>query len=312
MPISTSSKPEVSLSIVNAADFLFANAAYVLLISALVLVPCFWQLHIEAGDLASHTYNAWLAQLAVRGEAPGVNVARQWDNVLFDVLESSLGAQIGFLSAEKIVVAVAVLILFWGVFAFLSAATGNAPWLFTPCIAILAYGYVFSMGFINFYFSVGLACFALAILWRGGFSNHVCAVPVAALTLVAHPIGFAWLVAMAVYLLLWRNISSLWRLILPALAIVALIATHRYIVNHTAFRASWRPDPFYLRNGSDQMLFYGHRYTTLLHVTLMWGVVCFIAGLAFHLRRQDSQRRCCQKIFTLQCIPAGLACWFRG
>jgi len=37
------------------------------LVSAAILIPCFWQRHIQAGDLASHVYNAWLAQLVGDG-----------------------------------------------------------------------------------------------------------------------------------------------------------------------------------------------------------------------------------------------------
>src|SRR2546430_10448128 len=36
----------------------------------------------------------------------------------------------------------------------------------SPCMAMLAYGYSFNMGFMNYYLSVGVACFGLAILWR--------------------------------------------------------------------------------------------------------------------------------------------------
>jgi len=32
---------------------------------------------------------------------------------------------------------------------------------------MLAYGYPFNMGFMNYYLSLGLACFGLVILWRG-------------------------------------------------------------------------------------------------------------------------------------------------
>jgi len=39
-------------------------------ISALMVVPCWWHRRIEAGDLASHVYNAWLAQLIEKGQAP--------------------------------------------------------------------------------------------------------------------------------------------------------------------------------------------------------------------------------------------------
>ena len=46
----------------------------VLLISASLLLPCFWHKRIEAGDLPSHTYNAWLSQLIARGQAPGLYV----------------------------------------------------------------------------------------------------------------------------------------------------------------------------------------------------------------------------------------------
>src|ERR1700751_872813 len=68
-------------------------------ISAAVLLPCFWHKHIEAGDLASHTYNAWLAQLIERGHAPGLYLASQWTNILVDVALLRLGNIIGFAAA---------------------------------------------------------------------------------------------------------------------------------------------------------------------------------------------------------------------
>src|ERR1700730_1693031 len=61
------------------------NWHWVLGVSALVIVPCLWHRHIEAGDLGSHVYNAWLAQLIANGHAPGLYVAPQWNNILFDV-----------------------------------------------------------------------------------------------------------------------------------------------------------------------------------------------------------------------------------
>src|SRR5208282_3072077 len=57
-----------------------------ILLSALLLIPVFWHHHIEAGDLGSHVYNAWLAQLVQKGTAPGVYAVWQWNNVLFDLL----------------------------------------------------------------------------------------------------------------------------------------------------------------------------------------------------------------------------------
>ena len=44
--------------------------AYVPL-SILVLLPVYWQPRVQAGDLSSHIYNAWLAQLIEAGRTDG-------------------------------------------------------------------------------------------------------------------------------------------------------------------------------------------------------------------------------------------------
>src|SRR5882762_802603 len=51
--------------------------------SVLLLVPCFWQSRLQAGDLSSHIYNAWLAQSIESGRASGLSIAFQTTNVLF-------------------------------------------------------------------------------------------------------------------------------------------------------------------------------------------------------------------------------------
>ena len=66
-------------------------ALRILLISAAVLAPVFWHRTIAAGDLGSHLYNAWLAQLIRHGYAPGLWLAPRWNNVLFDLLLSEIG-----------------------------------------------------------------------------------------------------------------------------------------------------------------------------------------------------------------------------
>src|SRR5437899_9292567 len=119
----------------------------VLLVSTLLAGPCFWHRRIEAGDLASHVYNAWLAQLVERGQAPGLYFARQWNNVACDIALTRLGNIFGFAAAEKIVVSACVLVFFWGAFALISAAARQAPWPLAPCLAMLAYGYTFQMRF---------------------------------------------------------------------------------------------------------------------------------------------------------------------
>lgn len=290
MPDVSSPQPHSASSVRKTLVFCRANPAAVLALSLLILIPCFWHRHIEAGDLASHTYNAWLAQLVSHHQAPGLYVVTRWDNVFYDLAAFHLGNILGLHAAEKIIVAVGVLIFFWGAFALLFAISSRAPWFLTPCIAILAYGYSFSMGFINYWFSIGFACCALAVLWRFSFWNLLYAVPFAFLASLAHPIGFLWLVATLAYIYLRRAIPALWRPVLPVLAIAILLAAHFYIAGHSSFDASWPGDSFLMRNGSDQLILFGHRYAVLSYAALAWGILCFGADAVSRLRGREGGR----------------------
>src|ERR1700686_1822467 len=90
--------------LVAAARFLREYWLRFTIISLALLVPCVWHQRIEAGDLASHAYNAWLAQLIEKGKAPGLYIARQWKNVLVDVALLRVGNLVGLSAAQKIVV----------------------------------------------------------------------------------------------------------------------------------------------------------------------------------------------------------------
>ena len=88
--------------------FVRHHALRILLSSAAVLAPVFWRRTIAAGDLGSHLYNAWLAQLIRHGYAPGLCLVPRWNNVLFDLLLSGLGRFVSLHAAEKIAVSLAV------------------------------------------------------------------------------------------------------------------------------------------------------------------------------------------------------------
>src|SRR2546428_442409 len=81
-------------------------ATYALASLALV-TPCFWQARIQAGDLGSHLYNAWLAQLVEKGQAPGATIAPQWSNMLFDLALSGIFKLGGARLAERAAVSLA-------------------------------------------------------------------------------------------------------------------------------------------------------------------------------------------------------------
>jgi hypothetical protein len=246
----------------------------ILVISLAMVVPCLWHRRIEAGDLGSHVYNVWLAQLIEKGQAPGLYIVRQWNNVLFDWLLLHTANIVGFAAAEKIVVSLCVLIFFWGVFSFVAAASGQPPWFLAPAIAMLAYGYSFNMGFFNYYLSLGLASFSLALLWRGRELQRLVGVLLVPVVLLAHPIGFLWLAGAALYIALWAKLPSWWKLVAPTAAVIFLFSIRSYLLHQTRFPVDWVHDPFYKMTGADQLTLYGQRYAVLGLVAFGFGVIC--------------------------------------
>jgi hypothetical protein len=267
-------------------QFVHQKKWIILAISVAIIVPCLWHRRIEAGDLASHVYNAWLAQLIEKGQAPGLYLVRQWNNVLSDWTLLHAANVVGFAAAEKIVVSICVLIFFWGVFAFVAVVSGRPPWFVTPSIAMLAYGYSFNMGFLNYYLSIGMASFSLALLWRGRGWERLLGLVIAPFILFAHPIGFLWLAGMMLYILLWTKLPNWWKLAAPAAAVALLLGIHWYLAHQTQFPVDWAHDPFYLMNGVDQLTLYGQRYAVLGWAALGFGVLCFVVDLVS--RRRDT------------------------
>ncbi len=257
----------------------------ILLLSVVLLIPCFWHRRIEAGDLSSHVYNAWLAQLIEKGQAPGLYVSNQWNNVLFDIALLRVANLAGIPAAEKIVVSICVLVFFWGVFAFVRTIAERPAWFLTPCIAMLAYGYSFSMGFMNYYLSLGLACFGLAILWRARQFEWIAAVPFALLAMVAHPIGFLWMIGTWAYIKVSAKLPGWWKLALPLAASSGFAAVYWYTSHRPSLFADWDRGPFYLYNGADQLGLYGKRYFFLAGAAFFFGLIC--VAVEFYARRRD-------------------------
>jgi hypothetical protein len=245
-----------------AAAFIAKYRVRLLVISALILIPCFWHRHIEAGDLGSHVYNAWLAQLIEHGQAPGLRVAYPSTNILFDYLMSGLARIFGLRAAEILSVAIAVLIFFWGAFALITAATRRAPWFLIPAIAMVAYGWTFEMGFLNYYLALGLSFFALAILWpgtsRGSVREWAIAIALIPLIYVAHPLGVIWLVAAAAYIRVAAFVPPRFQILLVAVAAGIVFLLHLYLSHNFIVERAF--DPLYIFNAGDQFVLFGDRY----------------------------------------------------
>lgn len=234
-------------------------------------------------------YNAWLAQLVERHEISGVVVKAQWTNVLFDLLVLHAANWFGFVAAERTVVSLAVLAFFWGTFSFFAALSGRPPWRVTPFLFIVAYGYAFHMGFLNYYLSVGLAFLALAIAWRGGVGNWLIAAAVAGLSLTAHPIGWAFFVGAALFMGLAPKLHGFWRVSLSVLGVLVLFYARWFFTMHAEYDADWanRRKLFDIF-GTDQMKLFGDRYAWLAAAAFTWSLLAaFLFFYDWIIRREQ-------------------------
>jgi hypothetical protein len=278
------SKKEVSSESNQSAAALAVVARFVrdywpqlLAISVAVIAPCLWHPRIEAGDLPSHLYNAWLTHLIKAGQAPGLWLAQRWNNVLFDFELSWLGNIVGWGSAEKVAVSAAVLIFFWGAFALVCAMTRHVPWFVLPCLAMVAYGWTFEMGFMNCYISLGLAFLGLAILVRGRGWEQGLAALLVPLIWLAHPLGLALLATVGAYIVLAERLPR-HHVYLFVTSILLLLGLHLFIrVHYSGSGVDWKYGPPFVHDGTDQLLLYGPKYMlpARLFRAFLWACLLF-------------------------------------
>lgn len=249
----------------------------ILLLSIIVLIPCFWHAHIQATDLGSHVYNTWLAQLIRSGEAPGLQFVPRTSNILFDLMLDSLFQSLGPSGAERVSVSLCVLVFFWGCFSLSAAASETPPWRVVPLIAMFSYGWVFNMGFFNLYLSVGLSFFALAILWRGKRWDMLALAPLAGLIWMAHLTGMAGLVCFGTFLVLARKLPGKLHLYLVSVAALSYLAV-RWWATARRFVAYRGPEHEWI-SGADQLVLYGNSYQWIAWSVLLLAALAIVQSL---------------------------------
>jgi len=243
-----------------------------LLASIALLIPCFWQSRIQAGDLSSHIYNAWLAQLIQSGKTTGLAVVGQSTNILADLILSALLRALGPSAAQRITVSAAVLIFGWGAFAFITRVSVRRPWSLFPVIVFLAYGFTFQMGFLNFYLSLGLCFWALAAAWDFTPLGLATAAALLALAYTAHGLGVLWAAALLVYVWIARRLSDRARPRLAA-ACLAGIVLFRLILNSTT-ATMWVPLQLFNWTAADQAWVFDDKYIApMVGMMLLWAVL---------------------------------------
>ncbi|MBZ5608157.1 MAG: hypothetical protein LAP38_07865 [Acidobacteriia bacterium] len=245
----------------------------------LIAIPCVWQPHIQANDLSSHLYNAWLANQVSAGELKGLYLAPQFTNVLFDHLLSLLLRTGSLVWTERIAVLLAVQVFFWGCFACASALGGRPAWTLAPFLALLAYGSVFRMGFFNFYISAGICLWAVALIWRNRPGVRLLAIPLLLMAWTAHSLPCAWAAAVIGYVFVARRLKPGQRWWLAGGGLIALPGLALWLAG--SFPSRWtgglRVDSMF---GADQVLIYGFKYKFLATALLCFWILLLLQRFA--------------------------------
>ena len=261
------------------------DRALIVIVALLILIPCFWQPHIEAGDLASHTYNAWLAgQIKLGNVPPGsVTLAHPLTNVLSDWALEALLYKIGRTGAERIVVSAAVEIFFWGAFCFVGAVAGHRCWIIAPSLAMISYGLIFHLGFLNFYISTGFSLWIMALLWRPERPRSWLSIPLAVLALLAHALPLLAAVAALLYVYGLRRVPEANRWVVFIGGVCFLILAQTVLLTRS-------PTPWVLRDvmgidgilgliGAGQFWLYGPEYLIVIAGILIVWFILFLERL---------------------------------
>jgi len=245
--------------------------AAVPLLSLLLLIPCFWQSRIQAGDLSSHIYNAWLAQLIELGQAPGLYLAHPTTNVLFDLALDRLLGVLGAGPAQRIAVAVSVLIFSWGAFAFASVIAGRRAWHLLPLIAMLSYGWAFHMGFFDFYLSLGICFAGLAWCWNRRPLQMLPALALVPIAWLAHAIPVVWALGILVYARIIGRLSNRLQVRI-ALALVLIFLIVRVVLGSVT-QTIWYPAQIMSAIGVDQLWVFDRKYAVVcMGLLALWGL----------------------------------------
>lgn len=258
-----------------------------LAISLLLIAPCLWQPHIQAGDLSSHLYNAWLASQIQGGAIDGFEIVPVWTNVLTDWMMTAAVPVIGTVWSARLVIVPAVLVFFWGAFFLLKEVSGRKPWTLCPILALFAYGLVFHLGFLNFYLSTGLSLWILGLLIKPTAARVVAAVPLAVLALLSHALPVVWVAAVFAYGRIGNLVPNRWRAALVALGVAGIVAA-RMLLARFPHRWSWEQVLSFQGLASlttvEQVWLFDAKYL-LIAAGLAFA---FVVLLADRLRRQGS------------------------
>jgi hypothetical protein len=169
-------------------------------------------------------------------------------------------------------VSLAVLVFVWGAFRFVSVVGGRRAWHLLPCIAMLAYGWVFHMGFFNFYLSMGLCFWVLSVAWHWTPRGVAVALPILLLAYLAHALPVIWTVGLLLYQWLATRVGPRHRVYVTVAWLLGLVLV-QVVVGRSTF-SHWSLQQVKMSTGADQVwLFDGKYYLVLISLLILWGLL---------------------------------------
>jgi hypothetical protein len=167
--------------------------------------------------------------------------------------------------------ALAVLVFAWGAFAFISVVSERRAWKSLPVVAMLAYGWVYHMGFFNFYLSLGLSLWAMALAWSFRAKPLAGAAGLLALACLAHGLPAGWALGLLAFrwltLRVWpRHPARVLAGVLAAIAALHFAAGYWWL-------SDWTVEQFILVSGADQLGVFDNKYVVLfVALAAIWAV----------------------------------------
>jgi hypothetical protein len=139
---------------------------------------------------------------------------------------------------------------------------------------MLAYGWVFHMGFFNFYLSLGFCFWALALLWKPDSRRIAAAIPILALAYVAHALPVVWVAGLVTYLTVGRRLTEKARVYLMAGSLTAMLLLNAVLAR--TLITKWFADQIKLTTGLDQVSVFDGKYEGILFGLLFVWTLMFL------------------------------------
>jgi len=150
------------------------------------------------------------------------------------------------------------------------ATSKSPPWFLVPCLAMLTYGWVFYMGFFNFYLAAGLSLWALALSLRRRAIWRVATVALLAAAYSGNPIAPAWATCVIFYTWAARRLARRLRFLLFTLSCCGIAVLRFWIT--TRYHAFSSFHQVLESGGIDQVWVFGSKYWMIsIVLALLWG-----------------------------------------